>query len=220
MSESNGADERSRADEPKNSRWTGLWLTLLVVAVIGHTASLYIPALIGQSPADGDPTQAPARILGAFLWPALLGMIIQRVRSKPRWPGVVLGLIIGFLVYFGSFYVAAMNTGSHPADADAAMTTTSAWTQAELTEDFMRGLTKDQCVQKTISLLRTCDTENCIRNMAGVLGDCVTFAGGDVGAFCETYQQTYVSPNCPDGELSPMSCRVLEVGGTVLCEEQ
>ena len=220
MSESNGVDEKSPADKPKKGRWTGLWLTLLALAVVGHTASLYIPALIGQSPADGDPTQAPARVLGALLWPSLLGMMIQRARSKPRWSGVVLGLIIGFLVYFGSFFVAASNTGSRSADADAAMTTTSAWTQAELTEDFMRELNKDQCVQKTISLLRSCNTENCIRTMAGVLGDCVTFAGGDVDTFCEKYQQTYVTPNCAGGELSPMSCRVLEVGGTVLCEEQ
>jgi hypothetical protein len=110
MQRSTEEAEGSLSNQRNRSRWTPVWLSLVVIALIGHTASLYIPAFVGISPADSDPTQAPARILGALLWPTLAGMLIQKLRSGRKFVGAICGVFVAVLLYFGSFVVAAQNS--------------------------------------------------------------------------------------------------------------
>ena len=94
---------------------------------------------------------------------------------------------------------------------------TGAWVQAELTEKYMRELTKDQCMLKTINSLQTCGTKDCIDAMAGVVGNCVTWGKGDLLQFCEEYRERYIV-SCLSGELSRAACAVVYPSESVLCE--
>ena len=97
-------------------------------------------------------------------------------------------------------------------------TGTGAWEQAELTEGYMRELTKDQCMLKTINSLKTCETKYCMNAMADVVGDCVTWAKGDLHEFCEEYRERYMVSYCLSRELSRTGCAVVHTGKSVLCE--
>ncbi|NQV86223.1 MAG: hypothetical protein HQ492_04015 [Woeseiaceae bacterium] len=221
MSSSDRRAEEPTTEQPKKKDRTALWMLLVIFAFIGQTAALYIPALVGQSPGDVELDQLPGRLLGSFLWPALMGFFIQKKRGKRKWVGAVLGLVAGYVIISGAYIVAAKNTGAGSSGAGAGAYTTeatNAWTQAEMTESYMRQLTKDQCMAKTINLLKTCDTQNCVNTMAGVVGDCVTWANGDLGEFCENYRERYIVTYCLSGELSRMGCAVVDTGRSVLCE--
>ena len=78
MSSSDRRAEEPTTEQPKKRDRTALWLLLVIFAFIGQTSALYIPALVGQSPGDVDPAQLPGRLLGSFLWPALMGFFIQK----------------------------------------------------------------------------------------------------------------------------------------------
>ena len=219
-------DESTSVEEPNKKDRSVLWLGLVVVAFIGQTSALYIPALVGQSPGDVDPAQLPGRLLGSFLWPALMGFFIQKKRGKRKWVGAVIGLVAGYLIISGAYIVAAKNSGANSGRsgtggyATETINTTGAWTQAEMTESYMRQLTKDQCMEKTVNLLKTCDSQNCVNTMAAVIGDCVTLAEGDMDEFCENYRERYMVKYCLSGELSGMGCAVVETGQGVLCESR
>jgi len=61
----------------------------------------------------------------------------------------------------------------------------SAWKQEELNEQFMRSLTKQQCMVKTVADLKAgCTTEQCMKTLGGITGDCVTWATGSIATFC------------------------------------
>lgn len=94
----------------------------------------------------------------------------------------------------------------------------TAWKLGQLNEQFMRGLTKQQCMTKTIASLTECSTRACMQNLAGVMGDCVTWAAGDLEAFCASYDLEYLRSYCGSNELDARSCLVLTSGKSVLCK--
>ena len=76
-------------------------------------------------------------------------------------------------------------------------------------------------MEKTINVLRTCDSRDCVMTMAGVMGDCVHFAGGDEDQFCASYTAKYIEPNCSgENSLSDLSCALLQVGYDIPCTEE
>ena len=98
--------------------------------------------------------------------------------------------------------------------------TDSAWQQVQLNEPFMRSLTKDQCVRKTITTLKSvCKDDSCIKTMGGVVGDCVTWAKGDITRFCETYDVSYNSIFCSAETFDPKRCEFIHIGKRVLCKQ-
>ncbi len=138
-------------------------------------------------------------------------MLDEKPARQKLWITIAtsIGLVAAVLVFGGAFAVAEQDEDSH---------LTSAWTQSELTPDFMRDLTKDQCMEKTVNHLRICDSRDCVMTMAGVMGDCVHFASGDQDQFCESYAEKYIEPNCSgENSLSDVSCALLQVGYDIPC---
>jgi hypothetical protein len=99
------------------------------------------------------------------------------------------------------------------AGASAVPTTqSSAWTQQELNERFMRSMSKDQCMAKTVASLKTgCQSNECLKTLAGITGDCITWAKGDSKEFCEAYTQNYLGRYCASKELDARSCMLLHI---------
>lgn len=95
----------------------------------------------------------------------------------------------------------------------------SEWKQSELTEHFMRSLSKSQCMEKTIASLKSgCASDTCLKNLAGVSGDCTTWASGDLRDFCVSFDKKYLSKYCWTNMLDARSCMFLSLGKTVSCK--
>ena len=95
----------------------------------------------------------------------------------------------------------------------------SAWKQEELNEQFMRSLTKQQCMVKTVADLKAgCTTEQCMKTLGGITGDCVTWATGSIATFCATYDRDYIARYCVSNELDARRCVFLHVAKPSLCE--
>ena len=95
----------------------------------------------------------------------------------------------------------------------------TAWKQVELSESFMRSLTKEQCMAKTVASLKDgCSTNECLKTVAGVAGDCVAWAQGDAASFCASYDRNYLAKYCATNELDARRCLVLHTGKSVLCK--
>jgi hypothetical protein len=88
----------------------------------------------------------------------------------------------------------------------------SGWKQAELTQSYMQNLTKDQCVAKTIASLKVDDSsEEYIKVLAGISGDCITYAKGTEEQFCKTYTEKYVKGVCSLNILDARDCLLIHV---------
>jgi hypothetical protein len=117
-------------------------------------------------------------------------------------------------VYFadGKPCIVYLPTFMHAGASAVPTTQSSAWTQQELNERFMRSLSKDQCMAKTVASLKTgCQSNECIKTLAGITGDCVTWAKGDSKEFCEAYTQNYLGRYCASKELDARSCMLLHI---------
>lgn len=126
---------------------------------------------------------------------------------KPRFALSALAL----LAFFGG-------TASVAASGDFR---TSAWTQEQLTEPFMRSLTKAQCMSKTVASMKGgCSSDKCLKTLSGVSGDCVTWAAGDLPSFCASYSREYIGSYCATNELDARQCVVLVIGRQVYCKSQ
>jgi len=87
-----------------------------------------------------------------------------------------------------------------------AQTESSSWQRSELAENFMQNISKEQCMNKTItSLNEDCKSEACLKIMAGVLGDCLTWAKGSRTTYCNNYDLSYTK-QCVENKLDGRSC--------------
>ena len=94
------------------------------------------------------------------------------------------------------------------------------WTQEQLNETYMRTLSKQQCMEKTIaSLTAGCSTDQCLKTLGGISGDCITWATGELQQFCKTYDQAYIAKYCATNELDARRCLVLHIGKSVHCKQ-
>ncbi|MNC16297.1 hypothetical protein D3C81_1132960 [compost metagenome] len=88
----------------------------------------------------------------------------------------------------------------------------SPWAKADLSELYMRELSKHQCMEKTIASLKSgCTSDQCLKTLAGISGDCITWAKGDAMEFCTSYRQAYISRYCATNELDARSCILLHI---------
>lgn len=93
------------------------------------------------------------------------------------------------------------------------------WQHAELNERFMRTLTKDVCMKKTLATLSRfgCATQQCLANVAGATGNCLTWASGETTQFCAGYDGHYVDKACGPGGLDKGRCELLSNVKRGLC---
>lgn len=97
----------------------------------------------------------------------------------------------------------------------------SPWKQSELTEDYMKSLTKQQCMVKTIASLKTdCKSDACLKTLAGISGDCTTWAQGDLQEFCTSFDASYLQRYCWSNVLDARSCMFLNIGKAVNCKQK
>jgi hypothetical protein len=95
------------------------------------------------------------------------------------------------------------------------------WKQSELTEHFMRSLTRPQCMTKTVQSLKSgCSSTQCMQTIGGITGDCLTWARGDLGLFCGSYDREYIGRYCDTHDLDSQKCTVLRVMKDVVCKPQ
>jgi hypothetical protein len=93
------------------------------------------------------------------------------------------------------------------------------WAQSELTEEAMSMLTKKECMHKTIAYLKSgCADEACLKTLAGITGDCTTWAKGSIAAYCEAFDKDYLGRYCWTNELDARSCMFLSVSKSVTCK--
>jgi hypothetical protein len=75
-------------------------------------------------------------------------------------------------------------------------------------------------MEKTVASLKAgCTSDQCIKTVAGITGDCITWASGDIGLFCANYDRDYLAKYCATNELDARHCIVLHTGKTVHCKE-
>jgi hypothetical protein len=93
------------------------------------------------------------------------------------------------------------------------------WQHEQLNQTYMRTLTKDVCMKKTIATLSRfgCATQQCRVNVGGATGDCLTWAKGDKAEFCATYDNRYLAKSCGPGGLDKDRCALLDVVKRGLC---
>ena len=92
------------------------------------------------------------------------------------------------------------------------------WRDEELNENFMRSLTKSQCMTKTVAaLMAGCSSTQCLKSLGGVTGDCVTLARGDTASFCAGYEREYIASYCATKQPDPQICTFLTVAESTLC---
>ena len=93
------------------------------------------------------------------------------------------------------------------------------WEHSELNETFMQSLTKQDCMTKQYAELKTrCTSKECIENLAGITGDCISYSRGDKKQFCKVYFKKNVQPYCDTKQLSGEQCVYLMVGYNALCK--
>jgi len=87
-----------------------------------------------------------------------------------------------------------------------AQSDSSSWKQSQLTEKFMQDISKEQCMNKTItSLTEDCKSDTCVKTMAGVLGDCLTWSKGSNITYCNNYDLNYTK-QCIENKIDGRSC--------------
>jgi hypothetical protein len=94
----------------------------------------------------------------------------------------------------------------------------AAWRPDQLTEPFMRSLTKAQCMAKTVASLKAgCSSDGCLKSLGAITGDCVTWAKGDMESFCATYDRNYIARYCGSNDLDARRCLLIHIGKGTHC---
>lgn len=180
-----------------------LFLIIVVLAFIGNTAVV----LISPTP------PLPMTLFGFSFWCGIAAAVIARRKDKSGLLWFFIGsIVIGLSVIFILSFLRAIihNPGSK----------TEMWKQEQLNETYMRSLSKDACMAKTINSLKACDSELCIKTMAGVTGDCVAYASGEKESFCKNYEGKYIKEYCTSKHLSNSSCTLIYGFNKIYCESK
>jgi hypothetical protein len=196
----------SNEDEIKEkaSKWLIAGVVFLAIFVIGQYAAMYIPAYIGTP-------QKPFSLFNSILWSSLFFVFLWKLLKMKKIYGFILGVLVGSISFFGAHFVAGFSTPAI-AENSSQFSPETEWVQAELNEQYMKGISKNQCMYKTVSFLKECDSDNCLKTMAGVSGDCVTYATGSVDEFCKNYDTNFINAYCLSNKLSYRACKVIEIG--------
>jgi hypothetical protein len=194
-----------------------LVLILFAYAVIGQTAYVIIYGVPTVDPRLTEIGVSPFAMgfLQTALWYACFLSALWAWMSKKARHGFGVGLAVGFAVFFAALAVPKAASDENIPEPPPP---TQSWTQDELTEEYMRSLTKDQCMEKTISYLEACSSDQCLKNAAGISGDCIEFSEGNNEEFCSDYDSRYRQEYCGK-DASSAICNLLSVLDEVICQE-
>jgi hypothetical protein len=194
-------------EQKQKPAWKNTLYYLIVIivglAIIGNTAAV----LISPTP------PLPMSLFGFSFWCGILAAIIARRKDKSGLLWFFIGaIVIGLSVIFILSFLRAVihNPGSK----------TEMWKQEQLNETYMRSLSKDECMAKTINSLKACDSDRCIKTMAGVAGDCVTYGSGEKESFCKNYEDKYIKEYCTSKQLNNSSCALIYGFNKIYCESK
>jgi hypothetical protein len=213
-----GAGQEHQQDDKIVDRTAGarkarsymVWLIIVGLGLIGMYAALFIPAFAGQQHDSKND-------LACIFWTVVFFWLLWKQLLKKGWQGALAGLAVGFLVLFAVGFVSGLAKAKNTSDESL---TAGAWKQNELTEQFMRSLTKSQCMTKTVASLKSgCSSADCLKTVGGIVGDCVTWARGDLDPFCASYDREYIVSYCDTRELDAQQCALLRVGKSILCKQ-
>lgn len=118
-----------------------------------------------------------------------------------------------------AFSIIAFTSSDVSAEKDAVSTNDLAWTKNQLTEKYMRSITKASCMNKSLNYLKSCDSPSCLKTIAGVTGDCVTWAQGSNDTFCGNYQKEYLDVYC-DPMIDTPNCRFVLAIRYAMCQKE
>jgi hypothetical protein len=198
------------AEQESTSKLLITGIIVLAIFVIGQYAAMYIPAYVGTPP-------KPFSLFNSILWSSLFFIFLWKLLKLKKTYGLVVGVLIGTTSFFGASFMAGFSK-SPVAQTNAQFSPETEWVQAEFNEPFMRGLKKNQCMYKTVAFIKECDSDNCLITMAGVSGDCVTYAAGSNEDFCINYDEKFINTYCLSNKLSSRACKFIEVAKNVHCE--
>jgi hypothetical protein len=200
--------------EPENQNKKNKWLIagviILAIFVIGQYAAMYIPAYVGTSP-------IPFSLFNSILWSSLFFVFLWKLLNMKKVYGLIVGVLIGSISFFGASFMAGYSKATI-AKTQSVTNSASEWFQSELNEKYMKSIDKNQCMYKTVAFLKECDSDNCLKTMAGVSGDCVTYASGSISEFCSSYDKNFINAYCLSGKLSYRACKVIEIGKNIHCK--
>jgi hypothetical protein len=92
------------------------------------------------------------------------------------------------------------------------------WAKEQLNESYMRSLSKDECMIKTINTLKVCNSDACLKNLGGIAGDCITWASGEENSFCADYEEKYIRIYCRSDHFDDRLCYFLDIVYDVMCK--
>lgn len=192
------------------SKWLVTGVVILAILVIGQYAAMYLPAYVGTPP-------KPFSLFNSILWSSLFFVFLWKLLRMKKLYGLVVGVAVGTASFFGASFMAGFSSLAI-AESTSQFGPESEWVQAELNEQYMKGINKNQCMYKTVAFLKECDSDNCLKTMAGVSGDCVFYATGSTSDFCKSYDANFINAYCLSNKLSYRACKVIEIGKTTLCK--
>lgn len=204
ISENTSATPVSTEQKPTPAWKTTLYYLFVIIvglAFIGNTAAV----LLSPTP------PLPMTLFGFSFWCGILAAVIAKRKDKSGLLWFFIGAIaIGLSIIFILSFLRGIihNPGSK----------IEMWKQEQLNEAYMRSLSKDECMAKTIQSLKACDSERCIKTMAGVTGDCVTYGSGEKESFCKNYDNKYIKEYCTSKQLSNSSCALIYGFNRIYCE--
>lgn len=195
----------------KPSKWLISGVVLLAIFVIGTYAAIYIPAYVGTPP-------EPSSLFVSIFWSSLFFVFLWKLLNLKKIYGFIIGVLIGSIIPISAAFMAGFTI---PAIAEVSrqFSPETEWVQAEFNEQYMNSINKKQCMYKTVSFLKECDSDNCLKTMAGVSGDCVTYAIGSNGEFCKSYDANFINAYCLSNKLSYRACKVIEIVKNTYCKQ-
>ncbi|EPJ43249.1 MAG: hypothetical protein OFPI_43780 [Osedax symbiont Rs2] len=140
---------------------------MLILFTLGQYLAMYLPAFHGSQP------QIFFLII-SMLWTALLGLFGAKILSLKKFYGFALGLLLGAAAFAGALLLAGLKSAND----------TAPWQQSQLEHSYMQGLSKNQCLLKSVSFLESCDSDACLKTMSAVSTDCISVASGTSAQFC------------------------------------
>ena len=94
------------------------------------------------------------------------------------------------------------------------------WKKEELTSDFMRSVDKKTCMEKALKTLESgCSSKKCLKNLAGITGDCLTFSSGSALDICPTLYSDYIKKYCESDVFNSWQCFVFRYTESNYCKQ-
>lgn len=140
--------------------------------------------------------------------------IIARIFVVMAVAGTIGKMAVTGIEGYSEYSVAAKQ---HQINTAMESTTGGEWKQEQLNEDFMRSITKNTCVEKTVLSIEKCSTTQCVTTLGGILGDCIVFAKCSMPEFCKNYEEKYLSQFCTESDVKDTKCLFFQTAEKSLC---